>query len=87
MVFSLALSSIFSSLSSVTLPGSPITLYSYPCFLKAWSPCSLLGGGLWVEAGLMLPFMSVSGPLELVLEVFAVLLKTLESPESSPMVQ
>lgn len=34
----------------------------------------------------MLLFMSVSGPLELVLEVFAVLLKTLESPESSPTV-
>lgn len=34
----------------------------------------------------MFPFLSVSGPLELVLEVFAVLLKTLESPESSPTV-
>lgn len=34
----------------------------------------------------MSPFMFVSGSLELVLEVFAVLLKTLESPESSPTV-
>lgn len=34
----------------------------------------------------MFLLISVSGPLELILEVFAVLLKTLESPESSPMV-
>lgn len=59
---------------------------SDPCFHRVWNPCSLPGGRLWVDVELMFPLLSVSGPLELVLEVFAVLLKTLESPESSPTV-
>lgn len=86
--FSLALSPTSSSLSSGVSPGlsgSP-RVASDPCFHGVWNPCSLPGGRLWVDAGLMFPLMSVSGPLELVLEVFAVLVKTLESPESSPMV-
>lgn len=70
---------------SIGLSGSPRGA-SDPCFHRVWNPCSLPGGGLWVDVGLMFLLISVSGPLELVLEVFAVLLKTLESPESSPMV-
>lgn len=80
----------FSLLSSVVPPGPHVALHSgilHPPAsfrLGIHAPCQVLG--LWVEVRLMFPFLSVSGPLELVLEVFAVLLKTLESPESSPTV-
>ncbi|KAH0517834.1 BRCA1-associated ATM activator 1 [Microtus ochrogaster] len=51
--------------------------------------CGTLGGCVRVQRA-ALDFLGTlsqgMGPLELVLEVFAVLLKTLESPESSPMV-
>lgn len=79
----------FSSLSSgrfIGPSGSP-QVASDLCLHRVWNACSLPCGRLCVEVGLMFPLMSVPGPLELVLEVFAVLLKTLESPESSPMVQ
>jgi hypothetical protein len=72
--------------SEASRDGCPVHFSGGPHTQKSWMSRSLSGGGSG-QVGVTCLFTSVTGPQDLVTQVFAVLLEYLESPDSSPTVQ